>query len=306
MTLICYRAQRSSGVGSEMCDGVDVTATIIDGKALAGTLCQHLGERARKVRDVLGRPPGLGVLLVGDDAASAVYVRNKERRAREVGLHSRVDRLPSTANQAQILAAVDSLNADAQVDAFLVQLPLPRGIDALAVTERIACDKDADGLHPMSMGRLMAGLPGPRPCTPAGVIALLHASKTPLIGAHAVVVGRSSIVGKPMAMLLLEEHATVTICHSRTQNLADMVRQAQVVVAAVGKPEIIRGDWIAPGATVIDVGINRVDGKLVGDVEFDGAVRRARAITPVPGGVGPMTIAMLIQNTIEAAQRRVG
>ena len=285
-------------------DGACVTATIIDGKALAHTLCQQMAEQVRALSATLGRPPGLGVLLVGEDPASEVYVRNKERRAREVGLNSRVDRLPATATQAQILAAVDELNADASIDGFLVQLPLPGGIDALAVTNRIDPAKDADGLHPMSIGRLVVGLPGPRPCTPAGVMALLRSVQTPLVGAHAVVVGRSSIVGKPMAMLLLEEHATVTICHSRTQDLADQVRRAQVVVASVGKPEIIRGEWIAPGATVIDVGINRVHGKLVGDVEFAGASRRARAITPVPGGVGPMTIALLIQNTITAARLR--
>ncbi len=281
-----------------------MTATIIDGKALAHSLCQQMAEEVRALSATLGRPPGLAVLLVGADPASAVYVRNKERRAREVGLYSRIDRLPSTATQAEILAAVDQLNADPAVDGFLVQLPLPAGIDALAVTNRIDPAKDADGLHPTSIGRLVVGLPGPRPCTPAGVMALLRAAQTPLVGAHAVVIGRSSIVGKPMAMLLLEEHATVTVCHSRTLDLAEQVRQAQVVVAAVGKPEIIRGDWIASGATVIDVGINRVDGKLVGDVEFASAVRRARAITPVPGGVGPMTIALLIKNTIAAARLR--
>ena len=284
-------------------DGADVTATIIDGKALAHTLCQQMAEEVRTLRATLGRPPGLAVLLVGEDPASQVYVRNKERRAQEVGLYSRIERLPATASQAQVLDAVDQLNADPAIDGFLVQLPLPRGIDALAVTNRIDPAKDADGLHPTSIGRLVVGLPGPRPCTPAGVMALLHGAQTSLVGAHAVVVGRSSIVGKPMAMLLLEAHCTVTVCHSRTLDLADQVRSAQVVVAAVGKPEMIRGDWIAPGATVIDVGINRVDGKLVGDVEYAGAARRASAITPVPGGVGPMTIALLIQNTVAAARR---
>ena len=281
-----------------------MTATIIDGKAIAHTLCQQLAQEAHILSASLGRPPGLAVLLVGDDPASQVYVRNKERRAREVGLYSRVDRLPATASQAEVLAAVDRLNADPAIDGFLVQLPLPTGIDALAVTNRIDPAKDADGLHPTSIGRLVVGLPGPRPCTPAGVMALLQSAQTPLVGAHAVVIGRSSIVGKPMAMLLLEAHATVTVCHSRTQDLAAQVRQAQVVIAAVGKPEIIRGDWLASGATVIDVGINRVQGKLVGDVEFAGAVRHARAITPVPGGVGPMTIALLIKNTIATARLR--
>ena len=229
----------------------------------------------------------------------------KSARAQQVGLVSKVVRLPQAATQAQVEAAVDALNADPTIDGFLVQLPLPKGLDEAAITQRILPSKDADGLHPANMGLLMAGLPAPRPCTPAGVMELLKVAKTPLQGAHAVVLGRSNIVGKPMALLLLEQHATVTICHSRTADLAAEVARANVVVAAVGRPELVRGAWIAPGATVVDVGINRVDGKLVGDVQYAEAAARAAAITPVPGGVGPMTIAMLIANAVHGAAARL-
>ncbi|HET6346386.1 MAG TPA: bifunctional methylenetetrahydrofolate dehydrogenase/methenyltetrahydrofolate cyclohydrolase FolD [Myxococcota bacterium] len=276
---------------------------VLDGKALAARLAQEQAGRVREITAAKGRPPGLGVLLVGEDPGSAVYVRNKERRATEAGMLSRVVRLPASASQAEVLAAVDALNGAPEIDAFLVQLPLPKHIDAGAVTLRIAPAKDADGLHPVSMGRLVAGMPGPRPCTPAGVVALLDAGGVQLAGARAVVVGRSAIVGKPMAMLLLERDATVTVAHSRTQDLPALVAQADVLVAAVGRPELIQGAWIKPGAAVIDVGINRVGKALVGDVAFAAAAKRAAAITPVPGGVGPMTIAMLLHNTIEAAAR---
>lgn len=281
-----------------------MAARIIDGKALAKSIRERLSERVPALTKQLGRAPGLAVVLVGDDPASAVYVRNKEKAATEIGMTSRIMRLPATATQSEVLAAVDVLNAAPDIDGFLVQLPLPRGLDERAVTERIDPAKDADGLHPVNMGRLVAGLPAPRPCTPAGVIALLDHAQVPLKGARAVVIGRSSIVGKPMAMLLLERDATVTMCHSRTADLAAEVRRADVVVVAVGKARLVQGDWIAPGAAVIDVGTNRVDGKLVGDVDFDTAAARAGCITPVPGGVGPMTIAMLLHNTIEAATRR--
>jgi methylenetetrahydrofolate dehydrogenase (NADP+)/methenyltetrahydrofolate cyclohydrolase len=280
-----------------------MAAKILDGKALAAKLAQQQAVRVREIVAVRGRAPGLGVLLVGEDPASAVYVRNKERRATEAGMLSRVVRLPASASQAEVLAAVDALNAAPEIDGFLVQLPLPKHVDERAVTLRIAPEKDADGLHPVSIGRLVVGMPGPRPCTPAGVIALLDAAGVPLAGAHAVVVGRSAIVGKPMAMLLLERDATVTVAHSRTRDLPALVSQADVVVAAVGRPELIQGAWIKPGAAVIDVGINRVNKALVGDVAFAAAAERAAAITPVPGGVGPMTIAMLLHNTIEAAAR---
>ncbi len=278
----------------------------LDGKALADHVCQRLALHAAAFAKHRGRPIGLAVILVGDDAASAVYVRNKERRAQSMGLRSKVLRLPGAASQAQVIEAVQQLNADAEIDGFLVQLPLPVGIDAAVVTSHIDPDKDADGLHPLNMGRLMAGVPAPRPCTPAGVMALIASAQLLLAGKRAVVVGRSAIVGKPMAMLLLEAHATVTICHSRSQDLAEEVGRADLVVAAVGKPHLVRGGWIKEGATVIDVGINRVNGKLVGDVAYDEAALRAHAITPVPGGVGPMTIAMLAYNTVQAAYRKAG
>jgi methylenetetrahydrofolate dehydrogenase (NADP+)/methenyltetrahydrofolate cyclohydrolase len=274
---------------------------IIDGEAIAKAIRAELAERVTELTPRLGRPPGLAVVLVGDDPASAVYVRNKERAAAQVGLASRVIRMPATSSTSDVLAAVDALNDDPAVDGFLVQLPLPDGVDEAAVTQRIAATKDADGLHPNNLGRLLAGLPGPRPCTPSGVLALLDAAGVELEGIRAVVVGRSTIVGKPVAAMLLERNATVTICHSRTRDLEAVVREADVLVAAVGRPALIRGEWIAEGAAVIDVGMNRVDGKLCGDVEFEAAAARAGAITPVPGGVGPMTVAMLIRNTVEAA-----
>ena len=280
-----------------------MAAQILDGKALANSLCEGMARRIQEVHKHLGRPPGLAVVLVGDDPASATYVRNKEKRALAMGLASKIVRLPATATQAQVLAAVDALNADPTVDGFLVQLPLPKGLDERAVSLRIAPHKDADGLHPNNMGLLMAGLPAPRPCTPAGVMELLKLAKVELSGARAVVVGRSTIVGKPMAMLLLEQNATVTVCHSRTRNLEEEIRRADVVVAAVGRPGLIQGAWLKPGAVVLDVGTTRVDGKLRGDVEFDAAVGHVGAITPVPGGVGPMTIALLMMNTVEAAAR---
>ena len=273
------------------------------GKPLADTLCASMAPSIKNVHDHLGRPPGLGVLLVGEDPASAVYVRHKERRAIATGLKSWVIRLPADASQRQVDDAVHALNANAAVDAFIVQLPLPAHLDATRVVSLIHPDKDADGLHPLNMGRLVAGIAGPRPCTPAGVMALLSHANVQIEGAHATVVGRSTIVGKPMALLLLQAHATVTICHSRSRTVQEEVARADIVVAAVGKPEMIRGAWIKPGATVIDVGINRAGTRLVGDVEFAAAAVRAKAITPVPGGVGPMTIAMLLHNTVQAALR---
>jgi len=277
-----------------------VLAQLIDGKAFASEL------RARIAADVarLPRQPGLAVVLVGDDPASAVYVRAKERACREAGIASFEHRLPAHISQDLLLALVRRLNDERDVDGILVQLPLPGHIDANAIIGTIDPDKDVDGFHPVNAGRLATGLPGFVPCTPLGCLMLLKHVRGDLAGLDAVVIGRSNIVGKPMAQLLIAESCTVTVAHSRTRDLPDVVRRADIVVAAVGRAEMLRGDWIRPGATVIDVGINRVDGKLVGDVAFDEAVAVAGAITPVPGGVGPMTIACLLQNTLTSAQRR--
>lgn len=281
-----------------------MAGTVISGKDLASEIRDGLASRVSEVQKALGRPPGLSVLLVGDDPASQVYVRNKEKAAAKIGLKGEVIRLPASSTQQEVIAAVDRLNEDPTVDAFLVQLPLPAHLDANAVTERINPHKDGDGLHPVNLGRLMAGMPAPRPCTPSGVMALLEKGGVELEGKRAVVVGRSTIVGKPQAMLLLEKNATVTLCHSRTEDLAGEVARADVVVAAVGRPELIKGAWIKQGAAVIDVGVNRVGNKLVGDVEFGPAAERAALITPVPGGVGPMTIAMLLTNAVRAAESK--
>jgi methylenetetrahydrofolate dehydrogenase (NADP+)/methenyltetrahydrofolate cyclohydrolase len=254
-----------------------------------------------------GVVPGLAVVLVGDDPASQVYVRGKTKAAREAGVEPFDHHLPATTSQQELLALVGRLNRDPAVDGVLVQLPLPAQIDASAVIEAIDPGKDVDGFHPENVGRLWSGAPRFVPCTPLGVMRLLAEAGTTVAGARAVVVGRSNIVGKPMAALLLAAHATVTLCHSRTADLAAEVGRADVLVAAIGKAELVRGAWIKPGATVIDVGMNRrPDGKLVGDVEFTAAAERAGAITPVPGGVGPMTIAMLLANTVASAQRRRG
>ena len=277
-------------------------AQVIDGKAVAAVVRQEVRARVSRLvdRDLV---PGLATVLVGDDAASQVYVRNKERACEEVGMRSFGHRLPADTSQAALLALVTALGRDPSVHGILVQLPLPKHLDAQQVIEAIPTAKDVDGLHPISQGRLLAGLPGFRPCTPLGVMRLLDESGVGLQGANAVVVGRSLLVGKPVSMLLLERHATVTLCHSRTKDLPAEVRRADVVIAAVGVPGLVRGDWIHPGAVVIDVGINRSpDGKLCGDVEYAAAAERASAITPVPGGVGPMTIAMLLSNAAQAAE----
>jgi methylenetetrahydrofolate dehydrogenase (NADP+)/methenyltetrahydrofolate cyclohydrolase len=277
---------------------------IIDGKALAARIRNQLKQDCETLRSQRGSPAGLGVILVGDDPGSATYVRNKEKAANEVGILSQVIRRPATMRQDELLMLVDELNARPDIDAFLVQLPLPKGLEANPVIERIQPEKDGDGIHPINLGHLVMGVQGPRPCTPMGIMALLDEAKTELKGARAVVIGRSLIVGKPVALMLQERHATVTLCHSRTTNLAEEVRRADVLVVATGQPAFVRGDWLKPGVTVIDVGTNRVNDKWVGDVDFAGAQGRARAITPVPGGVGPMTIAMLLRNTIQAALRR--
>ena len=280
-----------------------MSAQIIDGKAVAAEIRQALAQRVAR----LDFRPGLAVLLVGDDPASAVYVRNKDRAARAVGIRSQTVRLPDDVTEAALLAEIDRLNADPQVDGILVQLPLPPQIRTAPVLEAIDPAKDADGFNPVNTGRLASGQPNLVPCTPLGVMRLLAAAGTRLDGARAVVLGRSPIVGRPMASLLLGADATVTIAHSRTRDLAAECRRADVLVVSVGRPELVRGDWIAPGATVIDVGINRQpDGRLVGDVMFQECAAVARAITPVPGGVGPMTIACLLENTVKAALARRG
>lgn len=280
-------------------------ARVIDGKAMAAGLRRRVGEAAERFAAEAGRMPGLAVILVGDDPASSVYVRAKGRATREAGMTGIEHRLPVTTGQAELIALIETLNADPVVDGILVQLPLPPQIDAHAVIDAIDPAKDVDGFHIVNAGRLAVGETALVPCTPLGCLMLLKDVLGELVGMNAVVIGRSNIVGKPMAQLLLGESCTVTIAHSRTRNLAHIVRQADIVVAAAGRAGMIRGDWIKPGATVIDVGINRVDGALVGDVDFAGAAAVAGAITPVPGGVGPMTIACLLRNTLAAARARL-
>jgi methylenetetrahydrofolate dehydrogenase (NADP+)/methenyltetrahydrofolate cyclohydrolase len=281
-----------------------MSAEIIDGKAFAAALRGRIAEQVAIFVEAAGRPPGLAVVLVGDDPASAVYVRAKNKAVREAGMEGFEYRLPADVPQAELLALVDRLNADINVDGILVQLPLPGHIDDRIVTTRIDPEKDVDGFHPVNAGRLATGLYGFVPCTPLGCLMLLKDRLGDLAGLDAVVIGRSNIVGKPMAQLLLKESCTVTIAHSKTKDLSSVVRRADIVVAAVGQPAMIRGEWIKPGATVIDVGINRTEDGLVGDVDFAGAASVAAAITPVPGGVGPMTIAVLLRNTLVSAHRR--
>jgi methylenetetrahydrofolate dehydrogenase (NADP+)/methenyltetrahydrofolate cyclohydrolase len=281
-----------------------VTAQILDGKAIAARLRDEVAGRARALRD-RGVAPCLAVVLVGDDPASAVYVRSKTRAAREVGVEPRDYKLPASTSQADLLALIETLNRDATVDGILIQLPLPSPLDSEVVIRAVDPSKDVDGLHPLSLGYLAQGRPVVQPCTPKGCMRLLREAGVELAGARAVVLGRSVLVGKPMALLLANANATVVMCHSRTRDVAAEVRRAEVVVAAIGRAEHVRGEWIADGAVVIDVGMNRGgDGRLVGDVEFTAAAARARAITPVPGGVGPMTIACLLENTVEASARR--
>ena len=280
-----------------------MAAVVIDGKAVAASLRAAVAARV----GALPYRPGLTVVLVGEDPASTVYVRSKDRAAQEAGLRASTIRLPASTTQAELLAVVAGLNADDEVDGILVQLPLPAGIEARAVIEAIEPSKDVDGFHPVNVGRLQEGLAVLTPCTPTGCMKLLAAAGVTVRGARAVVLGRSAIVGKPMAALLLAADATVTIVHSRTVDIAGECRRADILVAAVGRPEMVRGDWIKPGAAVIDVGINRLaDGRLVGDCAYDECAAVAGAITPVPGGVGPMTIACLLENTLEAAVRRRG
>jgi methylenetetrahydrofolate dehydrogenase (NADP+) / methenyltetrahydrofolate cyclohydrolase len=277
-----------------------MTAAIIDGKAFAAKL---RGEIAATVA-TMARKPGLAVVLIGDDPASAVYVKSKGKQTVEVGMRSFEHRLPADTSQADLVALVEQLNADPDVDGILVQLPLPAHLDDLAVISTIDPDKDVDGLHVVNAGRLASGLPGLVSCTPLGCMMLIQNQLGDVSGTTAVVIGRSILVGKPVAQLLLAANCTVTMAHSRTVDLADVVRRADIVVAAVGRAEMVKANWIKPGACVIDVGINRVAGKLVGDVAYAEVSAVAGSITPVPGGVGPMTIACLLQNTLTAAQRR--
>lgn len=304
-----------------------MSALILDGKAANQQILDELKPRITQMTSA-HRAPGLAVVLVGNDPASEIYVGSKVRTCRELGMHSQEIRLPDTTTTAELLAAVDSLNRDEFIDGILVQMPLPAQVDARAVLDAIDPDKDVDGFHPVNVGRLVANLPGPRPCTPAGVIELLRRNNIAVKGKRAVIVGRSDIVGKPMAMLLLHQHATVTICHSRTADLPGECRRAEILVAAIGRTGMITEDYINPGAVVIDVGINRVTDRaeaarltasdpgrlagfdkrgsiVVGDVHPADMARLASAYTPVPGGVGPLTIAMLMSNTLEAAERRL-
>jgi methylenetetrahydrofolate dehydrogenase (NADP+)/methenyltetrahydrofolate cyclohydrolase len=288
-----------------------VSAKLIDGNAAAAALREEGAKEVARFRVATGRAPGLATVLVGEDPASAVYVRSKGRATLEAGMLSFEHKLPADTGEADLLALVDRLNADPAVDGILVQLPLPDHINTNKVITRVDPDKDVDGFHPVNAGRLAIGLHGFVPCTPLGCLKLLRAEHGDLTGRNAVVIGRSNIVGKPMALLLLAESCTVTVAHSRTRDLPDVVRGADIVVAAVGRPQMVQGDWIKPGATVIDVGINRIAGEggnshLVGDVDFASASHVAGAITPVPGGVGPMTIACLIRNTFVSAARRDG
>ncbi len=283
-----------------------MSAQIIDGKAFAAALRDRIATQVTALRDAGGRAPGLAVVLVGEDPASAVYVRNKHKATIAAGMASFEYRLPADTEQDELLALVASLNADPAVDGILVQLPLPSQIDADTVLMAIDPEKDVDGFHPVNAGRLATGLPGFVPCTPAGCVMLLKGQLGDLAGLDAVIIGRSNIVGKPMAQLLIAESCTVTVAHSKTRDLSSVVKRADIVVAAVGQPQMIKGEWIKPGAVVIDVGINRTDDGLVGDVDFNGAASVASAITPVPGGVGPMTIACLLRNTLVSACRRQG
>jgi methylenetetrahydrofolate dehydrogenase (NADP+)/methenyltetrahydrofolate cyclohydrolase len=288
-------------------------AAIIDGKGFAEGLRAQVAEHAAAFEAATGRKAGLAVVLVGEDPASQVYVRSKGKQTVAAGMASFEHKLPADTTQDALLALVDQLNADRTVDGILVQLPLPQHLDEQAVVERISPSKDVDGLTPVSTGRLALGLPGLVPCTPLGSLMLLKDRLGSLSGLDAVVIGRSILVGKPMAQLLLGESCTVTVAHSRTRNLPEVVRRADIVVAAVGRPEMVKAEWIKPGATVIDVGINRLPpeeeggkGRLVGDVDFADVSKVAGALTPVPGGVGPMTIAVLLRNTIVAAFRNEG
>jgi len=283
-----------------------MSAQIIDGKRIAGEIREEIRRETATLAEK-GVKPGLAVVLVGEDPASQVYVRNKAKACEELGFYSEVHRLPAETTQDELLALIDRLNVQADINGILVQLPLPKHIAEKAVIDAISVDKDVDGFHPVSVGNLLIGDDALQPCTPSGVIELLKRTGNDPAGKHAVVIGRSNIVGKPVSILLLREHATVTICHSRTPDLPSVVRGADIVVAAVGVPKLVKADWVKPGAVVIDVGVNRLpDGKLCGDVDYEDVAPVAGWITPVPGGVGPMTITMLMLNTLKSAKRAHG
>ncbi len=288
-----------------------MSARVIDGKAIAAGLRKKVAAEAARLRSQIGHAPGLAAVLVGDDPASAIYVKSKGKATMEAGMASFEHKLPASASEADLVKLVERLNADPNVDGILIQLPLPPHMDSCRVQAVVDPLKDVDGLHPVNAGKLASGLPGLRPCTPVGCMMLAHTVHPSLAGIAAVVVGRSNIVGKPLAQLLLQASATVTIAHSKTQDLAGVCRRADLLCVAIGKAELVRGDWVKPGATVLDVGMNRVpatDGKsrLVGDVAYEEVAKVAGAITPVPGGVGPMTIACLLVNTLTAACLRAG
>lgn len=288
-----------------------MTAQILDGKAVAKAIRQELAAEVTSFKQQTGITPKLAAVLVGSDPASQVYVRNKQKACAEVGMESQLVHLPQDVGQSQLLDLVQELNATASVHGILVQLPLPRGVDATTVLDAVSPDKDVDAFHPVNVGLISQGRPRFLPCTPHGVQQLLHRSQIPVEGQHVVIVGRSDIVGKPLALMWMQRsstlgssaaNASVTVCHSRSRNLSELTRQADILVAAVGQPQLITADMVRPGAVVVDVGINRVGDRLVGDVDFDAVSQVASHITPVPGGVGPLTIAMLLRNTLTAAQ----
>ena len=285
-----------------------MSARILEGKVFAQQFKEAAGKRAEAFRQKYGTAPGLAVIIVGENPASQVYVRNKHKSCEELGIRSDVIRMPEHATKEELLAKIDELNADRAIHGILVQLPLPDAIHAQEeeILNRINPAKDVDGFHPVNVGRLVTGSPGLVPCTPAGCIRMLELADIPMDGKRAVIIGRSNIVGKPMLHLLMAKHATVTVCHSHTQNLPEITREADILVAAIGKPKFVTADMVKPGATVIDVGINRIaPKKLVGDVDFEAVKEVAGAITPVPGGVGLLTVAMLMQNVVEAAERQM-
>jgi methylenetetrahydrofolate dehydrogenase (NADP+)/methenyltetrahydrofolate cyclohydrolase len=283
-----------------------MAATIIDGKAIAARVREDVAREVAELQEAGAPAPGLATILVGDDPASAIYVANKRRAVAEVGMADFHQHLPAEASREEVVAAIEEVNRNPAVSGILLQLPVPEGLDGSELTGLISPEKDVDGLTPISVGRLVKNIPGLRPCTPQGVIELLDTHGVELVGAEAVVVGRSDLVGKPVALLLLHRHATVTICHSRTRNLAEVCSRADILIAAVGVAELIGAEYVKPGATVIDVGMNRTQEGLRGDVNFDAVAPIAGLITPVPGGVGPMTIAMLLRNTLGAARLQMG
>jgi len=281
-----------------------VAAHLIDGKALALSIREQIGKDVSQLAEQANVTPGLAAILVGDDPASAIYVKNKKTACGKAGIYADENKLPASTTQSELLALIDKMNADPKIHGILVQLPLPKHIDSKVILEAVSPEKDVDGFHPYNVGRLVAAEPVFVPCTPKGVMRMIQSTGQPIEGKRAVIIGRSNIVGKPVALLLMHANATVTVCHSRTKNLPAVCREADIVVAAIGRAQFVTRDMIKDGALVIDVGINRLeDGRLVGDVDFESAKEQAGWITPVPGGVGPMTIAMLLQNTLESAKR---